>query len=95
VESFVAVYVDRSAQPRDVEEAVAQLAVPAGVTNVVVDFSVSTETFDCRIAVDLSGNFDRAEGERIARCYAEDLRGVLGVAVYCLADLMSREYFPS
>jgi hypothetical protein len=89
VESFVAVYVDGSAKVEAVRAAVAETAVPDGVTQAAV---VGTDTFGCRIAVDLSGDFDQARGEVIARAYAEALRTPLGVPVYCLADLLMRDY---
>jgi N-acetyl-gamma-glutamylphosphate reductase len=89
VDSFVAVYVDGSAQVEAVSAAVATLAVPSGVSHVSV---VRTDTFDCRIAVDLSGDFEAAQGQSIARSYAEALREALGVPVYCLADLLMRDY---
>lgn len=89
VESFVAVYVDSSAKVDAVRAAVATLAVPSGVSQVSV---VRTDTFDCRIAVDLSGDFEPAQGQSIARAYAEGLRDALGVPAYCLADLLMRDY---
>lgn len=85
----MAVYVDSSAKVDAVRSAVSALAVPTGVSQVSV---VGTDTFDCRIAVDLSGDFDAAQGQSIARGYAEGLRGLLGVPVYCLADLLMRDY---
>jgi hypothetical protein len=89
VESFVAVYVEGSADVDAVRTAVAGSSVPDGVTQVAV---VGTDTFGCRIAVDLSGDFDPARGEMIARAYADGLRTRLGVPVYCLADLLMRDY---
>ncbi|MGB3481036.1 MAG: hypothetical protein WBB07_02310 [Mycobacterium sp.] len=89
MDSFVAVYVDRSATVEAVHDAVATCAIPDGVSQVAV---VGTDTFDCRIAVDLSGDFDPGRGVAIARAYAADLTGVLGAPVYCLADLLMRGY---
>lgn len=82
-------YVDSSAKVETVRDAVATLAVPNGVSQVSV---VATDTFDCRIAVDLSGDFETAQGQSIARAYAEGLENALGVPVYCLADLLMRDY---
>lgn len=82
-------YVDSSAKVETVRDAVATLAVPGGVSQVAV---VATDTFDCRIAVDLSGDFEAAQGQSIARTYAEGLEKSLGVPVYCLADLLMRDY---
>lgn len=82
-------YVDSSAKVETVRDAVATLAVPNGVSLASV---VGTDTFDCRIAVDLSGDFDAAQGQSIARTYAEELESALGLPVYCLADLLMRDY---
>ncbi|MDF2826697.1 MAG: hypothetical protein K0R68_4105 [Mycobacterium sp.] len=82
-------YVDSSAKVEAVRSAVSALPVPHGVSHASV---VGTDTFGCRIAVDLSGDFDAAQGPSIARGYAEGLRGLLGVPVYCLADLLMRDY---
>ena len=82
-------YVDGSANAEAVRAAVAEAAVPDGVTHVAV---VGTDTFGCRIAVDLSGDFDPARGEMVARAYAEELHTLLGVPVYTLADLLMRDY---
>ncbi|AQA05440.1 hypothetical protein BVC93_27095 [Mycobacterium sp. MS1601] len=92
MESFVAVYVDQSAKVEAVRAAVAGLEVPVGVTQAAV---VGTDTFGCRIAVDLSGDFDSSGGALIARDYAESLSGALGLPVYCLSDLLTRDYYAS
>ena len=53
---------------------------PKGVFDVTVDCNSVTDTFGCRIAVDLTGTFDeQAEGLAIARRYAEQLSVALGV----------------
>ncbi|MDT5103478.1 MAG: hypothetical protein QOI25_991 [Mycobacterium sp.] len=61
--AFVSVYVDMAARADDVRVAVAQLPTPDGVLEVKVDGDAITDTFGCRIAVDLTGTFDeRTEG---------------------------------
>ncbi len=53
---------------------------PEGVFEVTVDCNSVTDTFGCRIAVDLTGTFDeQSEGLAIARRYAEQLSLALGV----------------
>jgi hypothetical protein len=83
------VYVDMSATLEDVRAAVTKLPVPRGVTRVGVDARSMTDTFGCRIAVDLTGTFDQAsEGHLIARRYADQLSAVLGVRASALYDLL-------
>jgi hypothetical protein len=92
MESFVSVYVDMAADVDSVCAAVDGLPTPEGVFDVRVDEAVS-DTFGCRIAVDLSGAFDeRTEGLAIARSYAERLSSTLGVPVFALHDLLRRDY---
>jgi hypothetical protein len=89
VEGFVSVYVDRAAGADAVRAAVAGLSSPAGVSDIVVDDSAPTDTFDCRVVVELTGTFDEAtEGREIARRYAKQLSIALGVPAFSLFDLL-------
>ena len=89
VEAFASVYVDMAASPAAVRAAVADLGRPDGVLEVVVDDRSVTDTFGCRIAVDLNGDFDeQRDGLTIARAYARALSGVLGVPAFALHDLL-------
>lgn len=91
--SFVSVYVDMAARADDVRAAVAALPLPDGVQGAEVDAGAVTDTFGCRVAVDLTGTFDeRAEGLAIAREFAADLAEALGVAAYAFHDLLRRDY---
>jgi hypothetical protein len=91
--SFVSVYVDMAAGVADVRDAIARLPMPAGVDAVEVDDSLMTDTFGCRIAVDLTGSFDeRTEGPTLARQYAEALTAAIGVPAYAFYDLLRRDY---
>jgi hypothetical protein len=77
----VSVYVDMAATADAVRAAVAELPKPRGVFEVTVDCNSVTDTFGCRIAVDLTGSFDeQTEGLAIARGYAEQLSLALGGA---------------
>jgi len=68
MDSFVSVYVDMAAGADAVRAAVAKLANPRGVLKVTVDDTAVSDTFGCRIAVDLTGTFDeQTEGLAIAR----------------------------
>ena len=66
-ESFLAVYVDRIATPDVVRAAVARAPLPAGIECATVDDTLFTETFDCRVVVYLTGDFDAADGPSMAR----------------------------
>lgn len=91
--AFVSVYVDMSAQPSDVRSAVSRLPLPAGVVKVDVDDTLLTDTFGCRIAVDLTGSFDeQLQGPDLARAYARALSAELGVPAYAFYDLLRRDY---
>jgi hypothetical protein len=91
--AFVSVYVDMAARADDVRAAVARLPMPGGVLEVKVDGDAITDTFGCRIAVDLTGTFDeRTEGLAIARAYAADLSAALGVPAFAFYDLLRRDY---
>jgi hypothetical protein len=91
--SFVSVYVDMAAQADDVRAAVAALVRPKGVAEVEVDGDAVTDTFGCRIAVDLTGTFDeQADGIAIAREYASELSMALGVPAYAFHDLLRSDY---
>ena len=91
--AFVSVYVDMAARADDVRVAVAKLPLPEGVTEVKVDCDAVTDTFGCRIAVDLTGTFDeQTEGLVIARSYAADLSADLGVPAFAFYDLLRRDY---
>lgn len=93
MDSFVSVYVDMTARTDDVRAAVAALPMPDGVLEVQVDGDAVTDTFGCRIAVDLTGTFDeRAEGLGIARQYASALAAALGVPAFAFHDLLRRDY---
>lgn len=93
MDAFVSVYVDMAARADDVRVAVAKLPRPDGVTEVKVDGDAVTDTFGCRIAVDLMGTFDeRTEGLTIARGYAEALSAALRVPAFAFYDLLRRDY---
>ncbi|MCW2689559.1 MAG: hypothetical protein JWR37_4449 [Mycobacterium sp.] len=63
--------------------------MPIGVTKVAIDDRSVTDTFGCRIAIDLVGTFDQtAEGQTIARCYARRLSAILGVPAFAFYDLL-------
>lgn len=86
-------YVDMSAHPSDVRAAVSRLPRPPGVVKIDVDDTLLTDTFGCRIAVDLSGTFDeQAEGPELAREYARALSAALGAPAYAFYDLLRRDY---
>jgi hypothetical protein len=52
-----------------------------------------TDTFGCRVAVDLTGTFDEeAEGLTIARDYASGLSEALGLPAFAFHDLLRRDY---
>jgi hypothetical protein len=87
--AFVAIYVDMSAGEDAVRAAVAVLPKPEGVVDVAVDCTAVSDTFGCKIAVDLTGSFDeQAEGLTIARGYAEQLSAAIGVPAFALYDLL-------
>ncbi|WP_319450360.1 MULTISPECIES: hypothetical protein [unclassified Mycobacterium] len=91
--SFVSVYVDMAAGAAEVREAVARLPVPKDVVRVEVDDGLMSDTFGCRIAVDLTGSFDeRLQGPTIARHYADALAAQIGVPAYAFYDLVRSEY---
>ena len=93
VDAFVSVYVDSSADGNAVRAAVAELSNPPGVLEVKVDDTSATDTFGCRIAVDLTGTFDeQSEGCDIARRYAKQLSALLGVPVFAFYDLLRTKY---
>jgi hypothetical protein len=92
-DSFTSVYVHWSASPQAVRAAVAQFPTPPGVTNVSVDDRSMSETFGCRIAIDLTGTFDeQIDGPSIARCYARRLAAVLGVPAFAFHDLLRNDF---
>ena len=91
--AFVSVYVDMGARADDVRVAVAKLPLPEGVSEIKVDCDAVTDTFGCRIAIDLTGTFDeQTEGLAIARAYAEELSAALGVPAFAFYDLLRRDY---
>jgi hypothetical protein len=93
MDAFVSVYVDMAARADDVRVAVTRLPRPRGVIEVKVDCDAITDTFGCRIAVDLTGTFDeRTEGLAIARAYAADLSAALGIPAFAFYDLLRRDY---
>lgn len=87
-ESFLAVYVDRIATPDVVRAAVARAPLPAGIECATVDDTLFTETFDCRVVVYLTGDFDAADGPSMARGYATGLSSLLDCPAYSLNDLL-------
>lgn len=91
--AFVSVYVDMGAHVDDVRVAVDALPLPDGVVEATVDGRAITDTFGCRVAVDLTGTFDeKVDGLRIAREYAAGLTDALGVPAFAFFDLLRREY---
>jgi len=85
--SFVSVYVDWAASVEQVRAAARTLPLPAGVLR--VDVVEAGDTFGCRIAVDLTGDFDeQRDGPRIARSYAAALSEALAVPAFALHDLI-------
>lgn len=89
VSAFVSVYLDRAAGGDAVRAAVAGLPTPVGISDIGVDDSSTTETFGCRIAVDLTGTFDEeTDGPAIARNYAAQLSAALGVPAFAFYDLL-------
>jgi hypothetical protein len=92
VDSFASVYVHWSASAEAAPAAVAQLPTPDGVINVRVDDRSMSQTFGCRIAIDLTGTFDeKIDGPSIARSYAVRLAAVLGVPAFALFDLLRND----
>lgn len=90
MEAFASVYVDMAASSAAVHAAVAAVPLPDGVARVTVDDRAVTDTFGCRIAVDLTGTFDeRRDGLSIARGYARMLSEELRLEVFALHDLMA------
>lgn len=87
VRSFVSVYVDWAASVDQVRAATAEMPKPPGVLG--VDVVAAGDTLGCRIAVDLTGDFDeQRDGPRIARSYAAQLTKTLGVPAFALHDLI-------
>ena len=92
-DEFVSVYVDMSAHKDAVRAAVDHLPKPDGVSRVEVNTGSVGDMFGCRIAVELTGEFnDVAESIAIARTYAEALSAVLGVPAFAFYDLLRRDY---
>jgi len=88
-DSLASVYVDMAASLDAVQAAVAQLPMPVGVNKVGIDDRSITDTFGCRIAIDLTGAFNETvEGHTIARRYAQRLSALLGVPAVALYDLL-------
>ena len=93
MDAFVSVYVDMAARADEVRAAVDVLPLPDGVVEAKVDGETVTDTFGCRVAVDLTGTFDEgAEGLIIAREYAAGLSSVLGIPAFAFYDLLRRDY---
>jgi hypothetical protein len=93
MDAFVSVYVDLGARADDVRAAVESLPLPSGVLEAKVDGEAVTDTFGCRIAIDLTGTFDeKSDGLDIAREYAAGLSAALGVPAFAFYDLLRREY---
>ncbi|HYO05077.1 MAG TPA: hypothetical protein VET27_25730 [Mycobacterium sp.] len=93
MDAFVSVYVDMGARAEDVRATVDALPLPSGVVEAKVDCGAVTDTFGCRIAVDLTGTFDeKADGLAIAREYASELSAALGVPAFAFYDLLRRDY---
>jgi hypothetical protein len=88
-ESFASVYVHMAATLDAVRPAVARLPKPPGVRNIRIDDRSITDTFGCKIAIDLTGTFNEArEGPVIARQYAQRLSALIGVPAFALYDLL-------
>ncbi|TPG28267.1 hypothetical protein [Mycolicibacterium hodleri] len=93
MDAFVSVYVDMGARADDVRAAVDALPLPSGVVEAKVYGEAVTDTFGCRMAVDLTGTFDeKVDGLTIARGYAAELSAVLGVPAFAFYDLLRRDY---
>jgi hypothetical protein len=93
MDAFVSVYVEMGARADDVRAAVTALPLPTGVVEAKVDDESITDTFGCRIAIDLTGTFDeKTEGLAIAREYAAGLSAALGVPAFAFHDLLRRNY---
>ncbi|MDX1889659.1 hypothetical protein [Mycolicibacterium sp. 050158] len=93
MDAFVSVYVDMGARVDEVRAAVDALPLPDGVVAATVYGEALTDTFGCRIAVDLTGTFDeKADGLVIAREYAAGLSAALGVPAFAFYDLLRRDY---
>ena len=89
MDAFTSVYVDMSASSSAVHAAVAALSLPDGVGRAMVDDRSVTDTFGCRIAVDLTGTFDeRRDGLAIARGYARRLSAELRLPAFAFHDLL-------
>ena len=87
MDSVVSVLVDWAVGEGEVRSVVERLAKPNGVLR--VDVLEVADTMGCRIAIDLAGDFDEpTEGRTIARRYATQLSGVLGVPAFALYDLL-------
>ena len=85
----MSVYVDMSANEDAVRAAVAVLPRPEGVFGVEVDGSAVSDTFGCKIVVELTGSFDeRAHGPAIARGYAKQLAAAIDIPAFALYDLL-------
>ena len=83
----MSVYVDWSATIEHVRAVARKLPMPAGVIG--VDVVEASDTFGCRIAVDLTGDFDeQRDGPHIARSYAAQLSDALAVPAFALRDLI-------
>ena len=93
MDAFVSVYVDMGARADDVRAAVDSLPLPTGVVEAKIDGEAITDTFGCRIAIDLTGTFDeKNDGLAVAREYAAGLTAALGVPAYAFYDLLRRDY---
>ena len=66
----------------------ARAPLPAGIECATVDDTLFTETFDCRVVVYLTGDFDVADGPSMARDYATGLSSLLDCPAYSLNDLL-------
>src|ERR1700712_2972992 len=93
MDAFVSVYVEMGAWADDVRAAVGALPLPAGVVEAKVDAAAITDTFGCRIDVDLTGTVEaKTDGLAIAREYAAALSAALGVPAFAFHDLLRRDY---
>jgi hypothetical protein len=86
MDNVVSVFVDWAVGEDGVRSAAERLAKPKGVVR--VDVLEVADTMGCRIAIDLVGEFDEPTGRTIARRYATQLSGVLGVPAFALYDLL-------
>jgi hypothetical protein len=87
-DTFTSVYADTAASLR---AAVAQLPTPSGVTTVSVDDCSMTDTFGCRIAVDLTAPSTRGSTARRPPGLTRATRRRAGRPGVCALDLLRND----